>query len=40
MVVILTLAIVKDMNSEYISQRCLNQQFKWNKQKNHLYLKS
>ena len=32
-VVILTLAIVKELNYEYIPQCCLNQQFKCNKQK-------
>ena len=32
-VVILDLTIVKDMNCEYISQRCSNQQFKCKKQK-------
>ena len=32
-ILILALKIVKDMNREYIPQRCLNQQFKWKKQK-------
>ena len=36
MVVLLALTILKEMNFEYIPQRCLNQQFKWKKQKNHL----
>ena len=36
MVVILALTIAKDMNFDYIPQLCLNQPFKWKKQKSHL----
>ena len=38
MIVILALTIAKDMNFEYIPKPCLNQQFKYKKQKSHLQL--